>query len=132
MKGRVPDDLRGAHDRVMAMKPIEYRGYLIKSISHAGQPFWLAGEFVFWGFIPVVMTGKYAGCHAAPGATWGRTIGSIKTMIDCLHEAGHEPDPEDRSASHAEWGEKFWALMEERREKMSSAGFTAKVAGDSE
>jgi len=101
----------------MAMAPIEYRGYLIKPISHAVQPHFIKGQFVYWGYIPVYLTGPYPGAHAGPGATWSPTIGGVKTMIDCLHEAGPEPSrlPSVEAEVHRAWNTRFWALMNERR-----------------
>ncbi len=64
-----------------------------------------------------------------PGCTWGRTIGDAKGIIDCLHEAGHEPEcwkgpipttDEEREAyavhqaKQEAFNTKFWALIRER------------------
>lgn len=119
------DTVRAEHDRVMAMPPIEYRGYLIKPVSHVRQPCCVGGKVLYWGFNIVYASGRYEGCNAAPGATWARTVGGAKTMIDVMHEAGEEPgyrdtlamsraDAEAHLAAQRAWSERFWRLLRER------------------
>lgn len=124
--GRVPSDLQAEYDRVMATPPIEYRGYLIKPVSHAFQPYYIDGKNVYCGYNVVYATGRFKGCNAAPGATWAQTIGGAKTIIDCMHEAGPKepyrdtlgmPREEGQAylAERAAWSARFWAFMRERR-----------------
>lgn len=126
-RARISEEDQKAHDAAMASAPVEYRGYLIKPVSLRYQPHFISGKYVYFGFIPVYVTGEFKGCHAGPGATWSRTVGGAKTMIDCLHEAGHEPPPYPlrtltREESEAygwlqrQWTKRFWDLMKERRE----------------
>lgn len=125
--GRLPPHLQDEHDRVMATAPVEYRGFLIKPLSHAHQPCSVTGEAIYWGFNVIYASGPYKGCNAAPGATWARTIGGAKTIIDCMHEAGPEEPYRDtlgmsrekgqaHLARRAAWAQRFWTLMHERRE----------------
>lgn len=122
---RVPSDLQAEHDRVMETTPIEYRGYLIKPLSHAHQPFQVDGKAVYWGYNVIYASGRYKGCNAAPGAAWSRTIGRAKTFIDVMHEAGEKPEYRDHvnmsreddaayCATLRAWNEKFWRLLRER------------------
>lgn len=124
--GRIPSDLQAEYDRVMATAPIAYRGFLIKPLSHAFQPFTVTGKAIYWGYNVIYAEGRYKGCNAAPGATWSESIGGAKTIIDCIHEAGPEEPYRDTLgmsredarvylANRAAWSQRFWALMHERR-----------------
>lgn len=125
--GRVPPELHAEYDRVMASLPVEYRGYLIKPLSHAFQPFQTGGKPSYWGFNVIYADGPHKGCNAAPAATWSKTIGGAKTIIDCIHEAGPEEPYQDTLGMSREkgqaylarrdaWAQRFWALMRERQE----------------
>lgn len=126
---KLPTALRVEHDAVLATAPIAYRGYLIKPTSHRFGPFLIDGEFVYWGYLPIYITGEYPGAHAGPGCVWSQNIGGVKTIIDCLHEAGPKPpvtplpgvavsrkDALKHTEAQKAWNERFWALMAERRD----------------
>lgn len=116
---KLPAELREEHDRIMAMPPIEYRGYLIKPVSHRFRPYYIRGEYVYWCWIV-----SRDGCNDGPGATCG-TIGQMKTVIDCMHEAGPHPPCLSHWAETVEamrangeeldaWNKRFWAFIRDR------------------
>ncbi len=121
---KLPHELRAQHDAVMNSEPVEYRGYLIKPVSHRVQPYYDRGRFTYWGWNVIYASGPYAGCNAGPGATWGKSIGQAKSIIDCLHEAGPRPMYTDvrttkeenarRLVAMGEWNDQFWKLLGER------------------
>jgi len=125
MVDRLPESLRAEHDAVMGSQAVPYRGYIIKPVSHRHQPYFIGGRFIYWGWIIVYASGEYAGCNAGPGATWALTVGGAKTIIDCLHETGPAPPVAQEKTREKEsarldqckaWSDRFWKLMEERRE----------------
>jgi hypothetical protein len=123
------------HAMFMAQEPRPYRGYLVKPTSHGDRPHYVPnpGEgtrhLAYTGYVIVHPPGhEYAGCNAAPGAVWFKTLGEVKTFIDVLYECGGEPAIEplpgaDRrtrderiaaTESRVAWNSNFWEAYHSR------------------
>jgi hypothetical protein len=102
---KIPDAIRTQHDAIMSVKPISYRGFTLKPLSHINQPHWIEGKFVYWGWNVCDASGFV---NMGPGCTWGRTIEQAMEIADCILEAGTHPTAYEELDS---WNRRFWTLM---------------------
>lgn len=97
------DEIQAEHDRFMAQPPVPYRdGYEITPKSHVGEPYWLGGEFVYWGWIICRRN-----LNVGPGGVWFRSIEEAKHGVDCIYAAGGHDAP----LGLTRWSDEFWRLM---------------------
>jgi hypothetical protein len=112
----------------MAQAPIEYRGYVIKPVSHQGTPYYVKRRYVYCGYNVCYGQGaehSFPGALASPGAVWFLTLGGAKTCIDVLHEVGPKPplaplpgvEGPCFETEHADWNDRYWDLMREREQE---------------
>ena len=100
MTTEIDNQTKQIHDHVMASEPFDYRGYMIKPVSHRVQPHWIAEtrSFAYWGWSVF----DHHGTQVAPGATWGRSPMQTMDIVDCMLATD-----QDRGNT----ADDFWAAM---------------------
>lgn len=114
----------GRLERFLAQAPVVYRDLSIVAVSFRTDPHYFADlkreglpSYVYCGY-----TLSLGGTNVAPGATWTRTVGQAKTMIDVIHEVGGLPPltPFGLAAAaehhriYGRWADRFWEAYRSR------------------